>query len=712
MSSLIPGYEYDIFVSYRHKDNKYDGWVTAFVDDLRKELDATFKEEAIIYFDQNPQDGLHENHDVDDSLKDKIRCLIFIPIISRTYCDPKSFAWNKEFLGFRDFATQDKLGLKVKLASANVSSRILPVRIHDLDTEDIQLYEKETGSVLRPIDFIFKSSGVNRPLAHHDERKDNVNHTYYRDQINKVAIAIKEIVTALKHTTVQSEVVETKSTPLIQRTKGLSVQKMVMAVVIVILLAIIGYGATMFLGKGTISSNAAGVETMDRSIAVLPFANMSTDKDQEYFSDGLSEELLNLLTRIPSLKVISRTSAFSFKGKNEDIRLIGQKLGVAYLLEGSVRKANDKVRITAQLIKASDGSHLWSQTFDRDMNDIFKVQDEIANAVVSELKGQLMGTNAAQAKDSKPSVYNLWLESRFYLNKGTPDGITKAMLLAEQAFAIDSTDARVLSQLSRAYETTWAISSDRREVEPYKEKSRIAAEKAIQLDPNLADGYYSMSWTFYDVWDMSGAANYCQKALDLEPTNVEYMNLLGRSLRNLGKLNNANELFIKSVEFDPLNPTGYYNIGLIQQFTGDYTNALKNLRKSLELVPTPSRFLVLSFNYMLMGDHEQARQHGQKIDDNFWKEYVEIITLWAGGKKDESRKLLKKFEVESKEGGPFQIAEIYAWYGEKEKAFEWLDLAFKYNDPGLTEIKVSVFFKPYQDDPRYADALKKLKFPL
>lgn len=194
-----------------------------------------------------------------------------------------------------------------------------------------------------------------------------------------------------------------------------------------------------------------------------------------------------------------------------------------------------------------------------------------------------MGANAAQAKDSKPNVYNLWLESRFYLNKGTPEGITKAMLLAEQAFDIDSTDARVLSQLSRVYETTWAISSDRREAEQYKEKSRIAAEKAIQLDPNLADGYFSMSWTFYDEWDMSGTANYCQKALDLEPTNVEYMNLLGRSLRNLGKLNDANELFIKSVELDPLNPTAYYNIGLIQQFTGDYTNALKNLRKSLEL---------------------------------------------------------------------------------------------------------------------------------
>ena len=177
MPSLIPGYEYDIFISYRHKDNKYDGWVTTFVENLRRELESTFKDEISIYFDENPHDGLHENHDVDDSLRDKVRALIFIPVLSRTYCDENSFAWRKEFLAFRDFVLTDPLGFKIKLANANVTSRVLPIRIHDLDPEDVQLFEKETRSVLRPIDFIFKSSGVNRPLEPHDDRKENQNHT-------------------------------------------------------------------------------------------------------------------------------------------------------------------------------------------------------------------------------------------------------------------------------------------------------------------------------------------------------------------------------------------------------------------------------------------------------------------------------------------------------------------------------------------------------
>src|SRR5688500_12389216 len=202
MPSLIPGYEYDIFISYRHKDNKYDGWVTAFVENLRRELESTFKDEISIYFDENPHDGLQINHDVDDSLRDKVRSLIFIPVLSRTYCDENSFAWRNEFLAFRDFVLTDPLGLKIKLVNANVTSRVLPIRIHDLDSEDVQLFEKETRSVLRPTDFNFKASGANRPLQPNDDREVNQNHTYYRDQINKVAMAVKEIVAGVRHSSV------------------------------------------------------------------------------------------------------------------------------------------------------------------------------------------------------------------------------------------------------------------------------------------------------------------------------------------------------------------------------------------------------------------------------------------------------------------------------------------------------------------------------
>src|SRR5665647_457876 len=184
MSSLIEGYNYDIFISYRQKDNKYGGWVTEFVDNLKKELEATFKEEISVYFDINPHDGLLETHDVDASLKDKLKCLVFIPIISRTYCDPKSFAWEHEFNAFVEQASQDQFGLKVKLPNGNVASRVLLVRIHDLDIADIKECESVLGGFLRGVEFIYKEPGVNKPLSTEDDERKNLNNTKYRIQIN------------------------------------------------------------------------------------------------------------------------------------------------------------------------------------------------------------------------------------------------------------------------------------------------------------------------------------------------------------------------------------------------------------------------------------------------------------------------------------------------------------------------------------------------
>jgi dienelactone hydrolase len=199
MPSLISGYEYDIFISYRQKDNKGDRWVSEFVEALKTELESTFKEEISVYFDINPNDGLLETHDVDASLKEKLKCLVFIPIISRTYCDPKSFAWDHEFKAFIEQASQDQFGLKITLPNGNVANRLLPVRINDLDIADIKLLESILGGILRGVDFIYKSAGVNRPLrSKEDNPHDNLNHTIYRDQINKVALAVKDIIESMK----------------------------------------------------------------------------------------------------------------------------------------------------------------------------------------------------------------------------------------------------------------------------------------------------------------------------------------------------------------------------------------------------------------------------------------------------------------------------------------------------------------------------------
>ncbi len=200
MPSIVSGFEYDIFISYRHKDNKSDGWVTEFVRTLRSELEATFKEDISIYFDENPNDGLLQHHEVDDSLKEKLRCLILIPIVSQTYCDPKAFAWQHELLVFIRLASEDKLGLKTKVGGGNTASRVLPVRIHEVDARDKKLFEDATGGIMRPIDFIYKESGVNRPLRPSDNRDRNQVQTDYRNQVNKVANAIKDILSGLQGT--------------------------------------------------------------------------------------------------------------------------------------------------------------------------------------------------------------------------------------------------------------------------------------------------------------------------------------------------------------------------------------------------------------------------------------------------------------------------------------------------------------------------------
>lgn len=708
MSSLAPGYAFDIFISYRQKDNKYDGWVTEFVNNLKRELESTFKGTISIYFDENPEDGLHEMHDVDESLKDKIRTLVFIPIVSRTYCDESSFAWRKEFLAFRDFASSDALGLKVRLANGNVTSRILPIRIHDIDAEDVQLFEKETGSPLRPIDFIFKSAGVNRPLLPTDDRKDNQTHIYYRDQINKVAMTLKEITAAARHREIQPARRESISASGYRPSS--SNKKFIVGAIIMAVLAVVGYAAFAYWkGNVLISEPAkAAEESIDRSIAVLPFADMSANKDQEYFGDGLSEELLNLLAKVPELTVISRTSAFSFKGKNEDIRTIGEKLNVAYLLEGSVRKDGEKLRITTQLIRANDGSHVWSENYDRDMKNIFEVQDEIANAVVTQLKVKLLG-NHIMPKESKPEVYNLWMQSRYYTLKLNRN---KALEFAKLATEKDSTDARAWSQLARSY---WSISNNSVSVEQGKQAGELgkqAAAKAIRLDPNLADGYREMgrlTWNAFDIAEVEAAAKYCQKALALDSssTNFEY---LARILSDLGDHKKAKVLLQKAMRIDPLFSASYQTYATQLMLEGKNQESAQYAKKAIELGSGPA-YQTIIMAELLLNNPKEALTYIQFIDDAYWTDFWKIICFWSNGQKEESRTILKKFEKENYEIGPFQIAQIYTWYGENDKAFEWIEKSFQYKDPGLTEIHSIPIMRLLEKDSRYEAVIKRLNFP-
>jgi TolB-like protein len=377
MASLIPGYEYDIFISYRQKDNKGERWVSEFVDALKTELESTFKEEISVYFDINPHDGLLETHNVNASLKEKLNCLVFIPIISQTYCDSKSFAWQNEFVAFNKLSKEDPFGRDIRLTSGNVASRILPVKIHDLDPEDKTLLENELGGVLRSIEFIYKASGVNRPLSPNDDAKENLNRTQYRNQVNKVANAVKEIITAIKKHNQQDgevlkEVIKVKPDP----PKNLKV-KIVTGSLLVLVLIVLGY---FFIPKLFKSS-----KTVEKSIAVLPFKLLSDEPDKQYLADGMMEAILLHLQKFKDLRVLDRTSVEQYRQTQKTTHIIGQELGVEYLLEGSFQKAGDNVRLDVRLIYARKQSNKWANEYDRNWKDNFAVQSEVAQTIAKEL---------------------------------------------------------------------------------------------------------------------------------------------------------------------------------------------------------------------------------------------------------------------------------------------------------------------------------------
>src|SRR4030042_771716 len=378
MSSIIEGYNYDIFISYRQKDNKYEGWVTEFVNNLNKELEATFKEDISIYFDENPHDGLLETHNVDKSLEDKLKCLIFIPIISQTYCDLKSYAWQHEFCAFNKLTREDRFGRDIKLTSGNVASRILPVKIHDLDPEDTELLETELGGVLRSIEFIYKSAGVNRPLrANEDHPQDNLNKTYYRDQINKVANAVKEIITSLKKQSQNPEEAVKKDLKDKSGNKKDLRTKLIIGSVTALALIIL---CILFIPK-----LIKPKEQLEKSIAVLPFRNDSPDEQYTYFIDGIMDEILTNLQSIKDIRVLSRTSVEQYRDqKTKSIPEIAKELGVNYIVEGSGQLAGNLFRLRVQLIMAATDKHLWAKPFEQEnpeAQDYFKIQSQIAQAI-------------------------------------------------------------------------------------------------------------------------------------------------------------------------------------------------------------------------------------------------------------------------------------------------------------------------------------------
>jgi len=450
----------------------------------------------------------------------------------------------------------------------------------------------------------------------------------------------------------------------------------------------------------------------EKSIAVLPFVNMSSDAGNEYFSDGLSEELLNLLAKLPELRVIGRTSSFQFKGRNEDLRVIGEKLNVAHILEGSVRKSGEKVRITAQLIRAADGSHLWSETYDRTLDDIFVVQDDIAGEVVKALKLTLLGTAlTTRSKPQDSEAYNLALQGRFFLDRSGREDLERSVDYFRQSRERDTDYAPAWAGLSQAY----ARQADNAFVpvaDGYRQ-AREAAEKALALDPQLVDAHLAMGWihTTYD-WDWAAADTSYRRALDLEPGNAQALRHASRQALAVGRSNEAIDLANKAIERDPLRPNSYSNLGLALLGVNRDTEAEAAYRKALELAPGGAgRHYNIGQALLLQGKTDAALQEMQQETEDAWRLSGLPLAFHALGRRGESDAALAALKGKYAGGAAYQIAEVHAFRGEADLAFEWLERAHDQRDGGLADIKGDRFLRGLIGDPRYKAFLRKLKLP-
>ena len=445
----------------------------------------------------------------------------------------------------------------------------------------------------------------------------------------------------------------------------------------------------------------------DKSIAVMPFVNMSSDKDQEYFSDGISEELLNLLAKIPQLRVISRSSSFSYKGKGVQLAQVAEELNVAHVLEGSVRKAANQVRITAQLIDARSDTHLWSETYDRPLDNVFAVQDEIAAAVVAQLKLKLLGA-APKSKVTDAEAYALYLQARQSIYQRTPEQLDRSIALYQQALAIDPKYAAAWTGQARSY----FLQGDYgfRPIDEAFQLAREAVGKALVLDPDFAPAHAELGWiALTDDKNVKVAAGHYERALALEPTNTDILGDAATLARSLGRLDQATAIDNYVTAHDPVNPDRHFYLGMDHYGSGRLDDALASFRASLSLDPNGAATqLMLGLTLLSKGDASGALREIQKEGALSWRQIGLPIAWHALGNKAESDAALAELIRVQERQSSFYIAQVCAFRGEADRAFEWLDKAVAYHNVVTTEISWEPLFANIRDDPRWLSYLRKL----
>ena len=598
MASLIPGYNYDIFISYRQKDNKHDGWVTEFVDNLKGELESTFKEEISVYFDINPHDGLLETHDVDASLTDKLKCLVFIPIISRTYCDPKSFAWEHEFKAFIELASNDQFGLRVRLPNGNVACRVLPIQIHDLNPDDKELVENELGGYLRPVEFIYKEPGVNRPLKPDDDEKVNLTKTKYRNQINKVANAIDEIINSilnLRSTHLNerpekpgtSEKIkigerrEKKKVPLIFNKHKLLSGVVILTVLIIAV--IVAYPRIFKLDTlGKMRSSGERI-----SIAVLPFQNMTNDTTLDYLKTGIQFNLIASMSNYPEELRVTQPEIINRFLQDKQIadyasispsffNSLAKNLETKTFICGNIIGEESNIRLTAQLINSETEEVFKSFRVEGAAGKILSAIDSLSNELLDYLLITKLNKEVPQSLQkivttNSPEAYRCFING---VNSFYSLDYAAATHLLLRAVEIDTNFTAAIFYLSVAYGSQelieqgkkWCLKAFYKKDQmplhlksytnwlyaryfetPYQEIKSM--KEILKIDDKSPFAHYEIGNGYQDLNLHEKAIPYYEKALAIykswnqKPLWFYYYVNLGRAYHNTGQYRKENELY-------------------------------------------------------------------------------------------------------------------------------------------------------------------------
>ena len=442
----------------------------------------------------------------------------------------------------------------------------------------------------------------------------------------------------------------------------------------------------------------------EKSIAVLPFVNMSGEEDQEYFADGPSEELINMLTRVPNLKVIGRTSSFVYKNKNEDLRDIGKALGVSYLLEGSVRKSENRIRITAQLIQTSDGSHLWSNTYDKKLDDIFEIQDQISASVADALRITLSANEDTPVRQANnPEAYNYFLRGRFHYETQFRDTDTDlALKWFNEAIGVDSTFSLAWTYASMCY---WRKSRNSQD-EVFK-KARYAAFKALELDPSSGIAAVNVAEILDNEFDFKGALEKIDLALRLEPKDPYVLRNAGRFYTILGRQEESIDFCQEALKYDPIQRTALLYLISAYFYAGQYELAMPFVKKLLNFTEYLPAHQSLEILLHLEGPEALKEFENREGSDSYG---FKILMAIGSGNNEEALSLLEK-AIASKRYSPYMVSRAYARLGVKEEALNYLEEAYLVKDKAMVYVKVDPIFDDLRDNDRLKNIIEQLDYP-